>query len=1061
MTRNILRSMHVLLIVLAFWSTALPQGTTGTILGTIYDQSHGVLPGVSVTATDRDTGQKRQVVTDDQGRYSMAQMRVGNYDLRAELPGFQVATRQVTLTLEGDAVLNFTLTVGAAATEVTVTSEAPLVETTSSSVRSLVDHQQIRDLPLNGRSFSDLATMQTGVILNYTGSRTQVGNEGTKIHVAGTRQHQTLFQLDGTDIRNAKGATPGSVAGVLLGVDTVQEFSVTTSIASAEFGHFSGGVVNAVTKSGTNNFHGTLFEFLRNSALDARNFFDRDPANPLQRSNPPPFRRNQYGFTLGGPVRTNKMFFFASFEGLRDRLTATQTAGVPSLDARRGIIPNKGQFSVSPITAPILNAYPLPNGVVRPDGTADYVYSARAVTNERYIVGKVDWQINDRDTVAGRYTFDHGEKLSPFAIDVTFNESPSDMHLALLEWRRVASARLVNEARISLNRTFNGNNPVEYKPLPEVMHFNKLAFTFTGAPWHGNVTAPGLSTLAFNSTFGQQNTLNRFQYIDNLTFSSGAHSLKTGFNIHRIQFNNVATPQMSGQYDFISLRDLITGASPRAYSGTVTGSTPRGMRQWIFGFYVQDDWRVRSNLTLNMGLRYEPYTPPVEVRGRLGNFRRPSDTFITTGNPLYTVNPSLQNFAPRLGFAWDPFGDGKTSIRAGYGLFYDIVNSLHFYASIHQNPPYAIRISLAGPPVPFPNPTQGVGPLGQLVGPWGFSDTIQQSGVHQYQLSIQRQLVTNLVLQAAYTGSHGYHLGHLLDRNTAIPQRDSEGRFPFFPAGLPRRYSAFTQMRDFAWDGSSYYNALGLTVRKQHSDGYGFQVSYTLGKSIDDGSTAGTGEDIGGQPNGLSTFTDDVTFDRGLSGFDVRNRVVLSGSWDLPFGSGRRLGSGWTGPMQQILGGWSLNGILTLANGSWTSLRIPFNHSRSAQTADVPDRPSLIVGGNNNPILSDGRDPDLYYDPEQFILGPAGYFGNVGRDTLQLPGIRTFDVSTQKNFNLTEEVYIQFRAEMFNLLNRANFATPANSPIQDATGRRNLTAGRITSTTTTGRQIQFALKIYF
>lgn len=1064
MHRWAVRAVLVALLSSFVYTAALAQGTTGSILGTASDQSQAVLPGVGITATDRDTGQKRQTVTDDQGRYVLAQMKVGNYTVQAELPGFQTGSRDVTLTLEGDTVVNFTLTVGAAATEVTVTSEAPMVETTSSSVRGLVDQQQIRDLPLNGRSFSDLATMQTGVILNYTGSRTQVGNEGTKMHVAGTRQHQTLFQLDGTDIRNSKSATPGSVAGVLLGVDTVQEFSVTTSVTSAEYGHFSGGVVNAVTKSGTNAFHGTLFEFLRNSAMDSRNFFDRNPANPLVRSNPPPFRRNQFGYTLGGPIKPNKLFFFTSFESLRDRLTTTATAGVPSLDARRGFIPSIGQLALSPITKPILDAYPLPNSTVRTDGTADYVYQSRSITNERYIVAKVDWQINDKDSFAARYTYDHAERIAPFAIDVVYNESPSDIRLALLEWRRIISPKLINEARVSLNRSFNGNNAVEYKPLPAVMHFNKNAFTFKGAPWKGQVTAPGLTGLAFSSTFGQLNTLNRFQYIDNLTFSTGAHSLKAGFNIHRIRYNNAAAPQMSGQYDFNTLRDLITAAQPRAYSGTLTGVTPRGMRQWIMGFYAQDDWRLRSNVTLNLGLRYEPFTLPREVLGRLGNVRQPTDRTITTGNPLFTVNPSLKNFAPRVGFAWDPFGDGKTSIRAGYGLFFDLIHTLHYGISVHANAPYSIRISLpatTGGPVPFPDPTAGVAGVSQLLSPWAFSDTVEQSSVHQYQLSIQRELVRNLAVQASYTGSRGYNLGHLLDRNTALPQRDAQGGYPFFPAGSQRRNSAFTQMRDFAWDGSSFYDAFGLSVKKQHSSGYSFQVAYTFGKSIDDGSVAGTGEDVGGQPNGLSTFTDDVALDRGLSGFDVRNRVVVSGSWDLPFGAGRSIGNGWNKPLQVILGGWSLNGIVTMADGSRTSLRIGFNHSRSAQTTDVPDRPSLIPGGNNNPVLGDGRDPNRYYDGLQFILGPPGYFGNVARDTLLLPNIRTMDASIQKNFPITETAYVQFRAEMFNLGNRANFGTPANTPIQDAAGTRNPTAGRITATTTSSRQVQFALKIYF
>jgi hypothetical protein len=337
---------------------------------------------------------------------------------------------------------------------------------------------------------------------------------------------------------------------------------------------------------------------------------------------------------------------------------------------------------------------------------------------------------------------------------------------------------------------------------------------------------------------------------------------------------------------------------------------------------------------------------------------------------------------------------------------------------------------------------------------------IEQQGVHQYQLSVQRQLSTDVVLQLSYLGSHAYNLGHMVDRNTALPQKDAQGFYPFFPQGAPRRNTAFAQMRDFAWDGRSWYNALGVTLKKRFSRSYSLQASYTYSKNLDNSSAAGVGESDT-QPNGLSTFTDNIDFDYGHAIFDVKNRLNITASWDLPFGRSRAFGASWNGPMQQLLGGWSLNGILTVADGGWTSLRIPFNQSRSGQTADVPDRPSLLAGGNSNPVLSDGREPSRYYDTSQFVLGPPGYFGTLGRNTLNQPGVLLFDLSIQKNFNFTEEKYLQFRAELFNMANRANFATPDNSVILNATGQRSLTAGRITATTTSARQVQFALKIYF
>ncbi|MBI2822211.1 MAG: TonB-dependent receptor, partial [Acidobacteria bacterium] len=514
-----------------------------------------------------------------------------------------------------------------------------------------------------------------------------------------------------------------------------------------------------------------------------------------------------------------------------------------------------------------------------------------------------------------------------------------------------------------------------------------------------------------------------------------------------------------GFYQFRTIRDLVAGAPPLLFLGTISPNIPHGMRQWISGFYVQDDWRLRPNLTVNMGLRWEPYSRPYEVKGRLSGFRRPSDRFITVGNPLFTVNPSLQNFAPRMGFAWDPLGDGKMSIRGGYGLFYELIQPVHYCCNVGGvNPPFAVRL-LRVPNPPFPDPKAGLDLDRVIPTPWVISDEILQGGIHQYQLSIQRELVADLVLQVAYSGSHGYNLGHMTDRNTAIPQRDAQGRFPFWPADAVRRNPAFTQMRDFAWDGTSWYNSLGITAKKRFSQGYSFQVSYTYGRSIDTTSSTGVFDD-GGTPNGAVMFPDDISIDKGLSAFDVRNRLVINGTWDLPFGSGRAVGAGWSGPVQQILGGWTINGILTASDGGHANLLLPFNWSRNQQTTDVSDRPNLVSGGNNNPVLSDGREPERYFDPFQFELGPTGYLGTLGRNTLENPGVLALDLSLVKRFNFNEQRSLQFRAEMFNIANRANFGTPTTATFISPT-LRNPTAGRITRTITTSRQIQFALKFYF
>ncbi|MBI2823037.1 MAG: carboxypeptidase regulatory-like domain-containing protein [Acidobacteria bacterium] len=1037
-------------VILGCFSAAvLGQGTTVGILGTVYDESRAVIPGVTVTATNQGTGQQRIAVSDDQGRYHMAEMTVGKYHLQAELPGFQTSTREVTVTLEGDSVNNFTLRVGEVTTEVLVTAESPMVDTTSSTLRTLVDERQIQDLPLNGRSFTDLVTLQSGVTKDYLANRSNIGMEGGQLMIAGTRSRQSLFQLDGTDLRNHRGTTPGSLAGVQLGVDTVQEFSVITAVANAEYGGFAGGVVNAVTKSGTNELHGSLFEFHRNAALDARNFFDRDPKRPLERSDVPPFKRNQYGVTLGGPIKKNRAFYFASYEGLNERLTTTQIGSVPSLDARKGVIPNRGTFPVHPLIQPLLDAWPLPNSTVRPDGTADYLYAWNQVIDQQFIVGKVDWQLGENDTISGRYTLDNATRDRPFSLDVIFDDSISRTNLFLVEWKRIFSANMVNQAQVSLNRFRLDQNYAERKPLPPIMHFNPLAVLPSGEPWRGLITVPTLSSLGANSQFSANNILNRFQYRDSLTYTTGAHSLKTGFNIMRIQLNNWTAQRLSGEYRWFTLEEFIRGSAPRDYQGTLSGLTPIGRRQYRMGFYLQDDWRAGRNLTLNFGVRYEPWTIPYEVAGRVSNCSDPSCSALTTTEKrLFTKNPSFKNFAPRVGVAWDPFGDGKTAIRAGYGLFYEPFTEAHYWGSPTRNFPITTEVLILRPP--FPRPFVTPPDLSRVItNPWLFSDLIEQGGVHQYQFSVQRELYSSLVLKVEYTGSRGYNLAYLVDRNTAIPQRDANGVFPFYPANSVRRNPNFTRMRDTAWDASSWYNALGITLQKRFSRQFGLQASYTFSKSIDTNSSSGVSESRS-QPNGLATFPEDVGFDKALSDFDARNRFTLNGSWNLPFLPGNA-----------IWGGWKLSGVMTMVNGPRGTARINFNYARSRQDQDPPDRPTLIPGGNNNPVLNDGREPEKYFDDRQFILGDAGYFGNVGRNTIEYPGVFLIDLGIHKDFHFTEEKYLQFRGEMFNIANRANFMGPAATIILNAAGARPLTVGRITQTSTTSRQIQLGLKFFF
>lgn len=1035
------------LFFLSITCVVVAQTTTATISGVVKDETGAVLPGVSVTVTNRETGITRAGITDDSGYFNIPRLTVGQYDVQAELTGFHAAViTGITLQVGQQAGINPVLKVGELTEKVTVSGEAELVETTSATLSAVVDDKKIRDLPLNGRSFTQLALMQEGVITPLNATRSQIGNEGQKLSINGTRTSLTAFLIDGTDIRNQMNTTPGSVAGVMLGVDTVREFSVVTSMASVEYGLFTGGVVSAVTRSGTNQLHGSLFEFLRNSSLDARNFFDRTK---------PGFKRNQFGFTLGGPIQRDKTFFFGSFEGLRDRLAQTMISAVPDANAHVGILPASrgGNVGVNAAIKPYLDKYPLPNGGLNGDGTGSYFFTNVRPTNENYFMTKIDHQFSASDSFFARYTFDQGDRSQLEDMALWGLTGYNRSQFLTVEEKKIINPNLLNTARFAFNRSRNKDDhfPNAIGVLPESLKFVPL-------PEHdfGILQLGGLATWGPSVDNGKTNVLNKFQYADSILWTRGHHSLKFGADILHDQFNVNSTARSRGIYQFASLSALLQ-AQPASFDSIVGSYVNQGFRESFFGFYIQDDYRMRSNLTWNLGLRYEFFTNPTEVKGRFGNLDDPSATQIRVGNPLFGHNPSLKDFAPRIGFAWSPFGTSKTSIRGGAGMFYDLIQPSLYFAFPQFNVPFFPRVTLARPS--FPDAVTSITNLNSIVpGLWVAFDP-KQSYVMQYNLSIQQEIAPQTVVTVGYQGSHGTHLSRFLDGNIAIPQRVN-GQF-FFPVGAQRRNAAWGQMRAYTWDANSFYNAFRFGLQRRFSGGLQFQSAYTHGRSIDDSSSVGPFDGVVISPNGTTTFYEDHKFDRGPSSFDVRNVWNFNSTYELPFGTGRRFGQNLTGFAGKLVGGWQLSGIATLATGFPQNLLISFDNSRSARAIDIPDRPNLNPGASNNPVLAGGRNPIQYFDPTAFSVAPAGFLGNLGRGSVVGPGVATVDFSLVKNTEVREGTTVQFRAEMFNALNRANFGIPSSVIFTSATGPASGTAGRITTTTTTARQIQFALKIIF
>ncbi|MBI4456031.1 MAG: TonB-dependent receptor [Acidobacteria bacterium] len=1030
----------ICLLIMLFISVGAPvvyaQGTTASISGKVADESGAVVPGVTVTVTNADTQVSRALVTDDAGAYRATELEVGNYEIKAELVGFQTSIRKgIQLTIGRNAAVDIVLKVGEVSEQVTVTGEASLVETREATLAGVVTTQAIEDLPLNGRNFVQLTMLEAGVA-NALAATTNNGvthkGFGIDITVAGARPVANSFLLDGAYINDHRNKLPGSVAGVTLGVDSVREFKVMSANFSAEYGQAGGAVVTAVTKSGTNEFHGSLFEFHRNSALDARNFFAKAKD---------PFKRNQFGGSIGGPIARDQTFFFANYEGLRDRLGRTNLITVPTADARRGVIPGRAPIQVVPSVKPYLDYFwPLPNGRDFGDGRAEYLYSFSEPTDEDYVVGKVDHNFSQDHSFSTRYTFDNATARKSFDTHA-FNKFFTRNQYVTLEEKAIITAQLLNIARFSFIRSRQGDDNDVIVPIDPSLYFIPEAGQI------GSLSVTGLSTTTADDR-PREFDQNLFQFSDGVTYNKGRQSWKIGADIKRYQYNGLSVSRFGGRINFSSLTDLLLGTPRNIEAQLPTADFRRGLRNWVVGLYVQDDFQMRSNFTFNLGVRYEFITVPTEVNGKISNLRSNSDSKLTFGEP-YFPNPSLRNVAPRIGFSWDPSGSGKTAIRAAYGIFYDQINMFWFQQPVFRMPP-AAQVSLLSPP--FPKPFAGGTPAGTTTDPHNFPwDAMKGTGyLMKWNLNVQREIIPGTVATIGYVGSRGVKLGLFMEANLALPQYLPDGR-RFFPAGLTRRNPNFGSINTRSSEGNSFYHGMILTVKRRFAEGFAVQVSYTMSKSIDDMSSHTQGSEF--SSTSWQGMIDDPQGMRGLSEFDVRHNLVINGSWALPAPDV----SGWMG---RLVKGWELNGIATMSSGFPLTPTITGTWILDQNPAPAGYVPDLIPGGKNNPVLGG---PDRYFDPSQFSLPSRNLYGNLGRSTLTSPGLATIDFSLAKKWplpGLGEGKQLEFRSEFFNMFNRANFGVPALN-VFDGRGTAVGTAGRINTTTTTARQIQFGLKITF
>ena len=1021
MNRSKICRTLALVALLAPASLVTAQGTTGSISGFVTDDTAAALPGATVTVRHVETDQKRVVVTDGSGRYRALQLAPGQYEVTVELSGFRSARAPAfALTVGQDALVNLVLKVGGVTEQVLVTGESPLVNMRQSSVASLVDEKQIRELPLNGRDFSQLTLLQPGVTASPSTQQQVDRGMGTQVSIAGARPNQISYQLDGTDANTQGNGSPGSAAGGLLGVETVREFQVLVNNYSAEYGRSTGGIVTAVTRSGTNTFKGTVFEFNRDSRFDSRTFFD-DPASDL-----PPLKRNQFGGILGGPIVKDKTFFFGSYEGLRQDRGVTTIATVPSRATR-------ARTDVSPVTRPYLLLYPEPNG--RETGaTGLYSVQITSPTHEDYAIGKIDHTLAAGHSLAVRYSWDKAQvdQDQPIPLWTTDTRTKTQSFVAEHKW--ILRSDTLNVVKVAWNRAYEATANIENVTFdPRLLFVPGTRF--------GNISVSGLNPLGPDTNTPTFVDLKSLQIVDNFTWSRASHSVKTGVSFTHYMNDQDSSFDFGGNYAFTSLENFLQNR-PGTYEGQAQGSTTdRRWRQNLIGLYAQDDWSARRNLTLNLGVRYEFITTPHELSGRMASMPDLQAASTVAGGDIFK-NPSLKNIAPRAGFAWDMTGDGRNALHGGAGLFFEPILSNVYRAYGNRTPPSYNLINPANPTFPTP-PTSGTSSLLRL-------DLVQYDLKNpyrvQYNVTYQRELPGRTIVTGGFVGSRGYNQIRNVEYNQSIPIVQGDGSY-FFPSAT-RRNPNFGSMRLRITDGLSWYKGLIAGASRRFSGGLAMQASYTLGNA----------EDLGSQAIGSADFDNSFqpryAFDRldnrGASDFDIRHNFTISATWEIPSGT-------LTGAARAIASGWQLSSILGLRSGIPFTPVLGVDRARAApRSGGAGQRPDLVSGCSLNPVLGGASQ---YFDVNCFSLPALGTFGNVPRNTITGPGFATWDMAFFRNVPLAGGRRIQLRLEGFNITNRVNFGLPQTT-VFNASGRV-ANAGEITSIVGTARQFQFGVKVDF
>jgi hypothetical protein len=1148
------------------------QVTGATLSGTVTDASGAVIANAQVAIKNTATGITKDATTDSAGSYSAPNLQAGPYEVKVTATGFNTAVSTVTLAVGAQQTLNIPMKVGETATTVQVTEAAPQIDLTSSTLTGQVESRTVEDLPLNGRDWTSLATLHPGVALieeqmSYATSARGNRGFGAELTISGQRTTTNNYRLDGVSVNDYANSGPGNVIGAALGVDAIQEFSVLTGGFSAEYGKASGGVVNAITKSGTNAFHGDVYEFLRNSGMDANDFFSNGANQPRAE-----FRRNQFGVAAGGPIIKDKTFVFGDYEGLRQVKGIPTAIKVFSPNARLGILaggtaldptapcaPEPGGGTSHNLTATLPTSdpnygkatvcvddnvakefvmFPLPNGTIK-GNSGQFVNDAIQRVPENFYTFRVDHKLSANDSLGGTYLFDNTLFDQPDSFNNDILHSQTRRQTFVLQESHTFGANVLNAARVGYSRT----HVINVNPTTAVNPAAKDPSLGTAGQNAPEINLDDKTTTRMPGGVGvgsyYLHTFNNYEFYDDAFWTHGAHTLKFGGGVERMQYNFEAFQNQGGLWKFSKITDYLTNNPHHFEEGIPSAITPREMRQTLFAGYVQDDWRFRPNLTLNIGLRYEMTTVINDAQGKITSLpvisaSDPQCGFQYTSpflgslpgghcgsvGPYYT-NPTRRNFEPRIGFAWDPFRDGKTSVRGGFGIYDVLPLPGYFLLQENQSGPFMIFSSLDTPngastnflAGQFPangepllvNPPMGINP-GKLA-----TSTIEthphRNYVEEWNLNVQRQLAPSLSLTVGYVGSHSVHnLTRGDDGNMTVPTQTSAGLL--FPCGppvptyggpcTPGNNAAGNNaqinttngiIRYIYWAADSFYKALNVSVDKKMSRGLQFQISYTLGRSTDDSSSTIAGDTFEQGLNSLYWFAPHAL--RGPSDYNVKHTLAVNTLWAIP------TPQSWNGLAKTALGGWQVGGIVKYNSGVPTTPIIGGDPmGLGNQGADQFGIPNYVAGCN--PVNSGSVDAYINqncytlptvsaasplaascgtfpFDPAHgvpVIAPPTGQvycanlLGNAGRNSITGPKLVNVDFSAIKNTairRISETFNVQFRAEIFNAFNRANFLPPepvngqGGAQVFDQAGPA--TAGGIDALATNPREVQLALKL--